>query len=83
MNGKKDIDPASEDLREDDLREDDEVSLPELETEEGPAGTLALTWCTCWPHPAQVVLPQVLHRVARHMGIALFCNSYVVSRGRR
>jgi len=41
MNGKKDIDPASEDLREDDLREDDEVSLPELETEEGPAGTLA------------------------------------------
>jgi len=41
MNGKKDIDPASEDLREDDLREDDEVSLPELETEDAPAGTLA------------------------------------------
>jgi excinuclease ABC subunit C len=36
MNGKKDIDPASEDLR-----EDDEVSLPELELEEAPAGTLA------------------------------------------
>jgi len=42
MNGKKDIDPASEDLREDDLRED-EPSLPEieLELEEAPAGTLA------------------------------------------
>jgi excinuclease ABC subunit C len=37
MNGKKDIDPASEDLRE----EDEESSLPELELEEAPAGTLA------------------------------------------
>jgi len=38
MNGaKKDIDPASEDLRED----DEEQGLPELELEERPAGTLA------------------------------------------
>jgi len=41
MNGKKDIDPASEDLREEDLREDEESALPELEREEAPAGTLA------------------------------------------
>jgi len=43
MNGKKDIDPASEDLREEDLREeaDDEAALPELELEDAPAGTLA------------------------------------------
>ena len=41
MNGKKDIDPASEDLREDDLREDD-GSLPELDlTTDQPEGTLA------------------------------------------
>jgi len=37
MNGKKDIDPASEDLRED----EDDAPLPELELEEAPAGTLA------------------------------------------
>jgi excinuclease ABC subunit C len=37
MNGRKDIDPASEDFRE----EDDESSLPELERATGPAGTLA------------------------------------------
>jgi len=38
MNGKKDIDPASEDLRED----DEDVSLPELDlTTEQPEGTLA------------------------------------------
>ena len=38
MNGaKKDIDPASEDLRED----DEEATLPELELDEAPAGTLA------------------------------------------
>ena len=37
MNGKKDIDPASEDLRE----EDDEASLPELDLSEAPDGTLA------------------------------------------
>src|SRR5690349_4867515 len=36
MNGKKDIDPASEDLRED----EDDVALPELELEEAPAGSL-------------------------------------------
>ena len=41
MNGKKDIDPASEDLREDDLREDEDAGLPELELEEAAAGTLA------------------------------------------
>ena len=41
MNGKKDIDPASEDLREEDLREDEESALPEFEREEAPAGTLA------------------------------------------
>ena len=47
MSGKKDIDPASEDLREEDLREenlreeDDESTLPELELTEAPAGTLA------------------------------------------
>ncbi len=35
MNGKRDIDPESE-LRE----EDDDASLPELELEEAPAGTL-------------------------------------------
>ncbi|HWE79985.1 MAG TPA: excinuclease ABC subunit UvrC, partial [Pseudolabrys sp.] len=41
MNGKKDIDPASEDLREEDLREDDE-SLPELDlSTDQPEGTLA------------------------------------------
>ena len=34
--GKKDIDPASEDLRED----DEESPLPELELEEAAAGTL-------------------------------------------
>lgn len=33
-----------------------------------PAGTPALTVAMCWPQPAQVVLPQVLHRTARHMG---------------
>ena len=37
MNGKKDIDPASEDLRE----EDDEQSLPELDLTEAADGTLA------------------------------------------
>jgi len=37
MNGKKDIDPASEDLRED----EDEASLPELDLTEHPEGTLA------------------------------------------
>ncbi|HVZ54490.1 MAG TPA: excinuclease ABC subunit UvrC [Pseudolabrys sp.] len=37
MSGKNDIDPASEDLRE----EDDEQALPELELSEAPAGTLA------------------------------------------
>jgi excinuclease ABC subunit C len=37
MNGKKDIDPASEDLRED----DEESSLPELDLTEQPEGTLA------------------------------------------
>src|SRR6478672_10879260 len=38
MNGaKKDIDPASEDLRED----DEEATLPDLELDEAPAGTLA------------------------------------------
>ena len=38
MNGKKDIDPASEDLRED----DEDVSLPELDlTTDQPEGTLA------------------------------------------
>jgi excinuclease ABC subunit C len=37
MNGKKDIDPASEDLRE----EDDEASLPEFDLSEAPDGTLA------------------------------------------
>ena len=31
------------------------------------AGTVALTWATCWPQPAQVVLPQVLQVVGRHM----------------
>ena len=47
MDGKKDIDPASEDLREEDLREeelreeDEESPLPELELGEAPAGTLA------------------------------------------
>ena len=34
---KKDIDPASEDLRED----DEEATLPDLELDEAPAGTLA------------------------------------------
>jgi excinuclease ABC subunit C len=37
MNGKKDIDSASEDLRE----EDDEQTLPELDLTDAPAGTLA------------------------------------------
>jgi len=37
MSGRKDIDPESADLRE----EEDETSLPELELEEAPAGTLA------------------------------------------
>ncbi|MCK9914533.1 excinuclease ABC subunit UvrC [Microbacteriaceae bacterium K1510] len=37
MNGKRDIDTASEDLRE----EDDEQTLPELELTDAPAGTLA------------------------------------------
>jgi len=37
MNGKNDIDPASDDLRE----EDEEQALPEPETAEAPAGTLA------------------------------------------
>ncbi|GAA2083980.1 hypothetical protein GCM10009821_26520 [Aeromicrobium halocynthiae] len=31
------------------------------------AGTIDLTWATCWPQPAQVVLPQVLQVVGRHM----------------
>ncbi|QAB18348.1 hypothetical protein Leucomu_10840 [Leucobacter muris] len=31
-------------------------------------GTEALTAATCWPQPAQVVLPQTRHRVGRHMG---------------
>src|SRR5690554_89413 len=30
-------------------------------------GTRANTWSTCWPHPAQVVFPQVLHLTALHM----------------
>jgi excinuclease ABC subunit C len=37
MTGRKDIDPASADLRE----EEDETSLPELEGEDAPIGTLA------------------------------------------
>jgi excinuclease ABC subunit C len=48
MNGtKKDIDPESGDFREEDLREensreeDDEATLPELELDEAPVGTLA------------------------------------------
>src|SRR6476659_11243995 len=31
------------------------------------AGTPAMTWLTCMPQPAQVVLPQVLQVTARHM----------------
>jgi excinuclease ABC subunit C len=38
MTGRKDIDPASADLREE---EEDETSLPELEGEDAPIGTLA------------------------------------------
>src|SRR6478609_3046170 len=36
-----------------------------------PAGTLRMTWSTCWPQPAHVVLPQVLQVAARHMSISL------------
>src|SRR5699024_2564207 len=36
-----------------------------------PAGTVALTWSMCCPHPAQVVRPQVLQVTARHMEILL------------
>lgn len=31
------------------------------------AGTEALTWSMCWPQPAQVVFPQLLHFTGRHM----------------
>ena len=31
------------------------------------AGTVRLTWSTCWPQPAQVVLPQTSQVTARHM----------------
>ena len=34
-------------------------------------GTPAITWLTCRPQPAQVVLPQVLHVTARHMVVLL------------
>jgi hypothetical protein len=32
-----------------------------------PGGIAAITWLTCWPQPAQVILPHVLQRTARHM----------------
>src|SRR6478609_7872403 len=35
-----------------------------------PAGTLRMTWSTCWPQPAHVVLPQVLQVAARHMVVS-------------
>ncbi len=35
------------------------------------AGMPASTWLTCWPQPAQVVLPHFLQVTARHMMILL------------
>jgi hypothetical protein len=35
------------------------------------AGTPALTAATCWPQPAQVVLPQFLQETGRHMMVLL------------
>lgn len=35
-----------------------------------PEGTLRMTWSTCWPQPAHVVLPQVLQVAARHMVVS-------------
>ena len=32
-------------------------------------GTLRITWSTCWPHPAHVVFPHVLHLTAWHMPV--------------
>lgn len=32
--------------------------------------TVRMTWSTCWPHPAHVVLPHVLHLTARHIGFS-------------
>jgi hypothetical protein len=34
-------------------------------------GTDRMTWSTCWPQPAQVVLPQLLQVAGRHMGVLL------------
>src|SRR5690625_2188378 len=34
-------------------------------------GTFFMTWSTCWPQPAQVVLPQIRQVVARHMMVSL------------
>lgn len=36
-----------------------------------------MTWSTCWPQPAHVVLPQVRHATALHMG-GVFLHSPVV-----
>jgi arsenite-transporting ATPase len=35
------------------------------------AGTVRMTWSTCWPQPAHVVLPQVLQVAGRHMVVLL------------
>ncbi|MPM44066.1 hypothetical protein SDC9_90744 [bioreactor metagenome] len=51
-----------------------EVDEPEVafrsQVHHWPAGTEALTAATCWPQPAQVVLPQDEQVTGRHMGIS-------------
>ena len=39
-----------------------------------------MTWATCWPQPAQVVLPQVLQVVGRHMVVLLSVVGVVTGR---
>jgi hypothetical protein len=42
-----------------------------LQVHRWAGGTSAMTLATCSPQPAQVILPQVLHRTALHMTVSL------------
>jgi hypothetical protein len=42
-------------------------------------GTPRITASTCWPQPAQVVLPQLLQVTGRHIRISSVCSGAVLS----
>ena len=46
------------------------ASSPAWPGQRSVRGTPAMTWSTCWPHPAQVVLPQVRQETGRHMRVS-------------